>query len=52
MPAVGEKACEPFFDFRRGVRLGDAKGIEAECPCLVGKRGFDFRWIVQKSRSA
>jgi hypothetical protein len=52
MPAVGEKAFEPCFGFRRGIRFADADGVKALRPRLLDKGRFDFRWLGQKSRSA
>jgi hypothetical protein len=51
MRAVGQKTFKPRFQFRHGVRFGDAKGIESGQPRFLGKRGFDRSTLVQKSRS-
>jgi len=42
VPAVGQKALEPRFSFRRRVRPGDADGVEAERMRLRDERGLDL----------
>jgi hypothetical protein len=52
VPAVRQKAFEPRFRLRYGIRLRNAERIETERPRALGQRGFDRLRIAQKSRSA
>ena len=50
--AISQEAFESRFQFRRGVRLHDTKGIKAPRAGPFRKRSLNLNWIFQKSRLA